>query len=138
MFSSKQKWLRISKWTCGVGIIIFVLMLAFYLVKIYTGGQGIPVWVLAGMLIGAALILLNVTILGILELREELLAKPKRALLVLLAEFAVLFFIYLVVIVVFRGEEFSWVQALSWCLIIIAVDKTLAYYQRYRMDKKKK
>lgn len=138
MFGSKQKWLRISRWICGIGIVLFVAMLVVCLVGIYSGWEGIPTWVLAGMLVAAVLILTNVTVLGILELKEEIAAKPKRALLILLAEFAGLFFIYLLVIVAFRGEEFSWIQALSWCLIIILVDKTMAFYQRYRIEKKGK
>lgn len=138
MFGSKQKWLQASKWTCGIGVVLFIVMLIVYLVLMYSGGEGIPAWTLAGMLLGAALILVNVTVLGILELKEEITAKPKRALLILLAEFAGLFFIYLLVIVVFRGEAFSWGQALSWCLVVILVDKTLAFYQRYRIEKKGK
>lgn len=138
MFGSKQKWLRFSRWTCGIGIVLFVVMLVVYLVGIYSGWDGIPSWTLVVMLIGAILILANVTVLGILELKEEIAAKPKRALLILLAEFAGLFFVYLLVIVVFRGEEFSWSQALSWCLVVIFVDKTLAFYQRYHIEKKGK
>ena len=138
MFGSKQKWLRVSKWTCGIGVVLFIAMLIIYLVVAYRGGEGIPAWTLAGMLLGAALILANVTVLGILELKEEITAKPKRALLFLLAEFAGLFFLYLLVIVVFRGEAFSWARALSWCLVVIFVDKTLAFYQRYHIEKKEK
>ncbi|MCI8893783.1 MAG: hypothetical protein HFI42_12005 [Lachnospiraceae bacterium] len=136
MFGRKQKWLRASKWIFGIGIVLFVGMLAVYLTGVYCGRDGLPFWALAGMLAGAAMILITATVLGILELWEEIVAKPKRALLYLLAEFAILFFIYLLVIVVFRKEVFSWLQALSWCWIIIAVDKTLAYYQRYHMEKK--
>lgn len=136
MFGRKQKWLRASKWIFGIGIGLFVGMLVVYLAGLYGGRDGIPFWALAGMLAGAAMILVTATILGILELCEEITAKPKRALLYLLAEFAILFFIYLLVIVVFRKEAFSWLQVLSWCWIIIAVDKTLAYYQRYHMEKK--
>lgn len=136
MFGRKQKWLRASKWIFGIGILLFVGMLAVYLVGVYRGQDGIPAWALAGMLAGAVMILATATILGILELWEEIVAKPKRALLYLLAELAILFFIYLLVIVVFRKEAFSWLQALSWCWIIIAVDKTLAYYQRYHIEKK--
>lgn len=136
MFGTRRKWLSASRWMCGIGILLFLAMLAVCGLQMYRKEDQVGQWTLALMLVGAVLLLANLAVLAILELREEILAQPKRALLLILAEAAGLFVIYLAFQAVARRGAFNWLESVSWCAVVLAADKALAYFQRYRLDKK--